>query len=147
MSPNDRSRPIWVGGSGSETTYFGASVKDSLNPQVDLAPYESALELAAERGWHVFPTDHPDLPQCAAAKTPDHDPVTCDKRGKHPVIKWDTGASTSPDNIHYWWSGNPRNVGIHTGKSGLLVIDEGTPPTSSPDTPPTTAQPSRTPTR
>jgi hypothetical protein len=95
-------------------------------PQTELTPYESALKLA-EHGWYVFPADHPDLPQCVGVQTAEHNPATCDKRGKHPAIKWDTGASTSPDNIHYWWSGNPRNAAIHCGKSGLLVIDEDAP--------------------
>ena len=44
-----------------------------------------------------------------------------------PAIKWDTGASTSEHNIRYWWSGNPRNIGIHCGLSGLLVVDEDAP--------------------
>jgi hypothetical protein len=95
--------------------------------QTSLTPYESALELAAERGWYVFPADHPDLPQCAGIKTAEHDPATCRQRGKHPVMKWDTGASTSVHNIALWWTGNPRNVAIHCGKSGLLVIDEDAP--------------------
>jgi hypothetical protein len=95
-------------------------------PGTEITPYESALELAA-RGWHVFPADHPDLPQCAGPKSDQHDPKICEKRGKCPAIKWDTGASTSPHNIHHWWSGNPRNVALHTGKSGLLVVDEDAP--------------------
>jgi hypothetical protein len=94
--------------------------------ETELTPHESPLELA-QRDWYVFPADHPDLPQCAGVKSDQHDPKTCDKRGKCPVIKWDTGASTSPHNIAYWFSGNPRNVGIHCGKSGLLVIDEDAP--------------------
>jgi hypothetical protein len=112
--------------SGSADNQLGAGVYDSLT-SAELTPYNLALEQAEARDWYVFPADHPDLPQCAGVKTAEHDPATCDKRGKHPVIKWDTGASTSSDNIHYWWSGNPRNVGIHCGKSGLLVIDEDAP--------------------
>jgi hypothetical protein len=94
----------------------------------DMSQHESARALA-KLGIHVFPVDHPDLPQCAGLKTAEHDPAKCDgkDRGKHPAVKWGTGASTSQHNIDYWWSGHPRNLGIHCGKSGLLIIDEDEP--------------------
>ncbi|HEX4103291.1 MAG TPA: bifunctional DNA primase/polymerase [Pseudonocardiaceae bacterium] len=64
---------------------------------------ESALHLAA-RGWHVFPIT-------PGAKKP-------------PVIdRWETRASTDPDQIHHWWREIPYNVGIATGPSGLVVVD------------------------
>ena len=44
--------------------------------------------------------------------------------GQHPAIKWATGATRAPANIAHYFSGSPRNVGIHCGKSGLLVVDE-----------------------
>ena len=66
-----------------------------------------ALHLA-ERGWHVFPIT-------PGAKKP-------------PVIdRWETRASTDPDQIHYWWRHIPYSIGIATGPSGLVVVDLDTP--------------------
>jgi hypothetical protein len=62
-----------------------------------------ALHFAA-RGWHVFPI----VPR---AKKP-------------PVIdRWETRASTDPDQIHRWWQHIPYAIGIATGPSGLVVVD------------------------
>jgi len=70
---------------------------------VDTTLRESALHLAA-RGWHVFPV-------APGAKRP-------------PVIdRWESRASTDPDQIHYWWRQAPYSIGIATGPSGLVVID------------------------
>jgi hypothetical protein len=58
----------------------------------------------AERGWHVFPIT-------PGAKKP-------------PVIdRWETRASTDPDQIHRWWRTIPHTIGIATGPSGLVVVD------------------------
>ena len=58
----------------------------------------------AERGWHVFPIT-------PGAKKP-------------PVIdRWETRASTDPDQIHRWWRHIPHSIGIATGPSGLVVVD------------------------
>ncbi len=66
-----------------------------------------ALYLAA-RGWHVFPI-------APGAKKP-------------PVIdRWETRASTDPDQITRWWQHIPHTVGIATGPSGLVVVDLDTP--------------------
>jgi hypothetical protein len=66
-----------------------------------------ALHLAA-RGWHVFPIT-------PGAKKP-------------PVIdRWETRASTDPDQINHWWRHIPYSIGIATGPSGLVVIDLDTP--------------------
>jgi Bifunctional DNA primase/polymerase, N-terminal len=63
----------------------------------------SALHFAG-RGWPVFPLT-------PGAKKP-------------PVIdRWETRASTDPDQIHHWWREIPFNVGIATGPSGLVVVD------------------------
>jgi hypothetical protein len=99
-----------------------------MSATTDMSQLDAALALAAV-GIYVFPVDHPELPMCAGPKSATHDPAACagPNRGKHPVIKWDTGASISVHNVHHWWSGNPRNVGIHCGKSGLLVVDEDAP--------------------
>jgi hypothetical protein len=62
-----------------------------------------ALHFAA-RGWYVFPI-------AARAKKP-------------PVIdRWETRASTDPDQIHRWWQHLPYAIGIATGPSGLVVVD------------------------
>jgi Bifunctional DNA primase/polymerase, N-terminal len=62
-----------------------------------------ALHLAT-RDWHVFPVT-------PGAKKP-------------PVIdRWETRATTDPDQIHHWWRDIPYNVGIATGPSGLVVVD------------------------
>jgi Bifunctional DNA primase/polymerase, N-terminal len=62
-----------------------------------------ALHFAA-RGWHVFPI------------TP---------RAKKPpaIDRWETRASTDPDQIHRWWRHIPYVIGIATGPSGLVVVD------------------------
>jgi hypothetical protein len=66
-----------------------------------------ALHFAA-RGWHVFPIT-------PGAKKP-------------PVIdRWETRASTDPDQINHWWQHIPRTIGIATGPSGLVVVDLDTP--------------------
>jgi Bifunctional DNA primase/polymerase, N-terminal len=62
-----------------------------------------ALHFAA-RGWHVFPI------------TP--------RAKKPPVVdRWETRASTNPDQIHRWWQHIPYAIGIATGPSGLVVVD------------------------
>lgn len=62
-----------------------------------------ALHFAA-RGWHVFPIT-------PGAKKP-------------PVIdRWETRASTDPNQIHHWWRHTAYSIGIATGPSGLVVVD------------------------
>lgn len=60
---------------------------------------ETALSLAA-LGWHVFP--------CAA-------------NGK-PLVRWGDEATTDRATIKKWFRRDER-VGVHCGKSGLLVVD------------------------
>jgi hypothetical protein len=88
----------------------------------DMGQADAAHALAAA-DIYIFPVDHPGLDQCAGVGK-DHSPWHPDHRGKHPAVKWDSGASTSKHNIDYWWRDEPRNVAIHCGKSGLLVVDE-----------------------
>jgi hypothetical protein len=86
----------------------------------------SSLELAlalAERGVHVFPVDNPGLAQCAGVGK-GHDRATCNQRGKHPAVAWSQHATTNPKMLATWFTGAPRNVGIHCGMSNLVVIDE-----------------------
>jgi hypothetical protein len=61
-----------------------------------------ALHFAA-RGWHVFPVT-------PGAKKP-------------PVIdRWETRASTDPDQIHRWWRHTAYSIGIATGPFRPVVI-------------------------
>jgi hypothetical protein len=59
-----------------------------------------ALSLAAV-GWHVFP---------------------CSTEGK-PLVKWKDGATTDPATIKRWFRQESRRIGVHCGRSGLLVVD------------------------
>lgn len=63
----------------------------------------SALHLAA-RGWHVFP-------------------ITPGAKKPPAVDRWETRASTDPDQITRWWRHVPYAIGIATGPSGLVVVD------------------------
>ena len=83
---------------------------------------DAALALAAA-GMHVFPIDHPGLQQCAGVGK-DHDRATCTQRGKHPAVAFTMAATTNPKMIAIWFTGAPRNIGIHCGPSNLVVIDE-----------------------
>jgi hypothetical protein len=87
----------------------------------------SSLEVAsalARRGMHVFPVDHPELLYCAGVATRSHNPKTCNQRGKHPAVSFSSESTTDPLKIAAWFTGSPRNVGIHCGPSKLFVVDE-----------------------
>jgi hypothetical protein len=80
----------------------------------------SAAHLA-HMGMHVFPVDHPSLPECAGR----HKTVPCNgDRGKHPSVAWGHAATTNAKMIATWFSGRTRNVGISCGPSNLVVLDE-----------------------
>jgi Bifunctional DNA primase/polymerase, N-terminal len=67
----------------------------------------------ATRGWHV----HPITPY----------------RKKPPMIeRWETHASTNPEQIHHWWHRTPYAIGIATGPSGLVVLDLDAPKPGEP---------------
>lgn len=89
---------------------------------------EYAIQLAARFAFHVFPVDHPHAgTRCRGVKTRDHDPDTCDERGKHPTCKWSQWSTTDVEQLttrHYFGGGEPRNIAIDCGKSRLLVLDE-----------------------
>jgi Bifunctional DNA primase/polymerase, N-terminal len=86
------------------------------------SPYETA-HLIAKHGWRAVPLDHPELAQCAGIGR-DHDPKTCDSRGKCPCVAFSHAASSNPKMIDMWWAGRRRNVGIYMSGSGLFVVDE-----------------------
>lgn len=67
-------------------------------------PFLVAALAAAGRGWAVFPLA---------------------SGGKIPVVRdWERRATTDPLEIHRWWAkGVANNVGVATGRSGLVVID------------------------
>lgn len=85
----------------------------------------SALAMV-ERGWYVFPVDHPSLPTCAGAHLKSHKSETC-KRGKCMAVDWPRESSANPAVVQAMFSGPPRNIGIDCGKSGLLIVDEDVP--------------------
>ncbi|MGH3766553.1 MAG: bifunctional DNA primase/polymerase [Pseudonocardiaceae bacterium] len=62
-----------------------------------------ALHFAA-RSWHVFP-------------------ITPGAKKPPALDRWETRASTDPDQITHWWRHIPYTIGIATGPSGLVVID------------------------
>lgn len=64
-----------------------------------MSAVDIALSLAAV-GWHVFP---------------------CSAEGR-PLVRWKDGASTDPATIKRWFRRAER-IGVHTGNSGLLVVD------------------------
>lgn len=58
---------------------------------------------AADRGWHVFPL----VPA-----------------GKCPALRnWEHRATTDKRQIYRWWARADANIGVATGRSGLVVID------------------------
>ena len=70
-------------------------------------PLDVALSLAREAGWYVFPVNP--------------DP----KAGKQPYVRWNDEATTDPEQIATWWSIDfpGAYIGVHTGRSGLVVVD------------------------
>jgi P4 family phage/plasmid primase-like protien len=78
-----------------------------------------------KRGFHVFPADHPDQPECTGKHGPDS---PCDgSRGKHPAVKWGVWAHTvTPQMIEREWAkhGGLANIGVACGPSNLVVLDE-----------------------
>jgi Bifunctional DNA primase/polymerase, N-terminal len=58
----------------------------------------------ATRGWHVFP-------------------ITPGAKKPPAIDRWETRASTDPDQINHWWRHTPYTIGIATGPSGLVVVD------------------------
>jgi hypothetical protein len=90
-----------------------------------MGPYETALAMA-EYGWYVFPVDDPSSKLCSGIGKR-HDPFKCRSRGKCSTVKWGEKATNKAQVIHAAWAGTSYNVGVHCGKSGLLVIDEDVP--------------------
>jgi hypothetical protein len=76
-------------------------------------------------GFHVFPVDHPDHPECIGK----HGPTSpCDgKRGKHPAVKfgtWAVAATAQMIDLEWEKHGGLANIGIACGPSELVVLDE-----------------------
>ncbi len=79
---------------------------------------EFALRYAA-LGFHVFPLHSIRFDkQCGCGDE------KCQSPGKHPRIKWKTGASCDPEVVRGYWTRWPNaGIGLATGPSGLLVAD------------------------
>lgn len=96
-----------------------------------MSTLEAALFLA-ERGFPLFPADHPGLPKCAGVGK-DHDAEACDDRGKHPAVAFTRTHTTDLAQVRRWFGGQLRNVAIAvgacTGPEGarLLVVDSDRP--------------------
>lgn len=92
---------------------------------------DSALFLAS-RGFFLFPADHPGLEQCAGIGR-NHDPETCNDRGKHPAVPFTRTHSTDPAQLRRWFAGQLRNVAVAVGAcvgpddEQLLVVDSDRP--------------------
>jgi P4 family phage/plasmid primase-like protien len=85
----------------------------------------TARQLLRDRGFHVFPADHPDHPECIGR----HGPTTpCDGcRGKHPAVKWGVWAVTvTLQMIDLEWGkhGGLANAAVACGPSSLVILDE-----------------------
>jgi hypothetical protein len=103
---------------------------------------EPLLETArayARMGWHVFPVHvpiHDEAGKLIGCTCEDwrrqQDPgYECPQPGKCPAVKWRDKSTVDETQILNWWgrawsAGNVRyfpNIGIDTGRSGLLVLD------------------------
>jgi hypothetical protein len=108
-----------------------ARVREILaRAQHQVAGDETADTMAAaitllRRGFHVFPVDHPDHPQCLGLHGPNN---PCDGvRGKHPACKWGTWATTVTEQmIELAWTsrGGLANIGVSCGPTNIVVLDE-----------------------
>jgi len=110
-------------GSGAEEGSKSSTTVPSIHP--DMLTVQVALALA-DSGFHIFPVDHPSLLNCAGIGK-NHDPKTCIIRGKHPCVLWTKDATTDRELIVAAFQGEMRNIGIHCGRSGVVVIDEDKP--------------------
>jgi len=83
---------------------------------------QSALEYA-RLGWAVFPVHYPIL-DGAGNVTCSCGNDNCHSIGKHPLGKWREESNRIEKTIKRHWNDNRSfNVGIDTGKSGLVVLD------------------------
>lgn len=95
-------------------------------PKIDTAmPTRDAAQELLRCGFHPFPADHPDQPNCVGL----HGPASpCDgKRGKHPAVAFGTWAVTVTDKmIDLAWKKHrgQANIAIACGPSGLVVLDD-----------------------
>ena len=91
----------------------------------DTAVYGTSAIALHDRGFHVFPADHPDHRECIGLHGPDS---PCDgQRGKHPAVKFGTWAvAVTPKMIELAWAkrGGLANIAVACGPSGLVVFDE-----------------------
>lgn len=109
------------GGPGpDEDTAYGNSDSSQLGPKG-----QAALHYAVDRGWYVLPIHW--IEQDANGNRHCSCGQSCDKPGKHPLIKMGAqtaNASNDPTQVTAWWRQWPNaNVAIAAGRSGLLVVD------------------------
>lgn len=80
---------------------------------------ETALHYAKRWQWHVFPVHYPVAEECSCGG------LACKSIGKHPRTRSGIkDATTDLARITEYWRRWPEaNIGIHCGRSGLVVID------------------------
>jgi hypothetical protein len=99
-----------------ETVMSRANNRDHMRKiHVEL---RAALNYAG-RGWAVLPVHTPRGNGCSCGNP------GCSSIGKHPRLSRGlTVATVDPERIKRWWREWPdANIGIHVGRSGLIVID------------------------
>ena len=96
-----------------------------VGPATPETVLDAARWMARELGCYVIELDHPDLSECAGRFLKDHDARRC-RRGKCPTNNWPTTRTNTDRDIIQMFSGEPRNYGIATQRSRLLIIDEDT---------------------
>lgn len=95
--------------------------------ETSVAPLDGALWLV-RHGFYTFTADHPATRKCTGIGRA-HDPVTCDKRGKHPCVAFTRAATLDERKVREWFTPGLRNpavsVGACAGPNGeqLLVVD------------------------
>lgn len=96
-----------------------------------MTPLDGALWLV-RHGFYTFTADSPATRKCTGIGRA-HDPVTCDKRGKHPCVAFTRAATLDERKIRDWFTPGLRNpavsVGACSGPGGtqLLVVDSDRP--------------------
>lgn len=92
------------------------------------SPLLAAALAYAARGWAVFPLrpgdKRPAFPTHPADRCDGTDP-RCRAAGRH--VGWEERATTDTDRITRAWTARLYGIGIATGPSGLVVIDQDTP--------------------
>lgn len=79
----------------------------------------------AALGFYIFPIRHFHYLADGAPACSCNGGARCEAIGKHPAIKWKSGATRDETTVGGWWRGRFANCGIGcaTGPSNLAVFD------------------------